>query len=240
MARERTSRDFVPWRFSDAGYRSAWLDRRCRRPKTCTIAVVSRCSKDAPQKTRRNLLNHLVGGGEQCRRNREAECLRRVQIYDEIELCRLLDRNVGRLRPAQNLIDVISGAPKKIRVVWSKGNQTSRFYVISRSMNRRQSRADRQYVDSNSVGACERVGTDIKRLAAALELLEGGRDILRMPDFECDDFKTERAGCRSSLAQLLHDEGIADIAHDRQTAETGDDLTQKLEPLAGKISRQGC
>ena len=129
------------------------------------IAVVSRCSKDAPQKTRRNLLNHLVGGGEQCRRNREAECLRRVQIYDEIELCRLLDRNVGRLRPAQNLIDVISGAPKKIRVVWSKGNQTSRFYVISRSMNRRQSRADRQYVDSNSVGACERVGTDIKRLA---------------------------------------------------------------------------
>ena len=29
-------RRFVPWRFSDAGYRSAWLDRRCRRPKTCT------------------------------------------------------------------------------------------------------------------------------------------------------------------------------------------------------------
>ena len=33
---ERTSRDFVPWRFSDAGHQSAWLDRRCRRPKTCT------------------------------------------------------------------------------------------------------------------------------------------------------------------------------------------------------------
>jgi hypothetical protein len=33
-------------------------------------------------------------------------------------------------------------------------------------------------------------------LAAALEFLEGGRDILRMPDFECDDFETERAGCR--------------------------------------------
>jgi hypothetical protein len=31
---ERTSRDFVPWRFSDAGCRSAWLDHRCRRPKT--------------------------------------------------------------------------------------------------------------------------------------------------------------------------------------------------------------
>ena len=34
---ERTSRDFVPWRFSDAGHRSAWLARRRRRPKTCTL-----------------------------------------------------------------------------------------------------------------------------------------------------------------------------------------------------------
>src|SRR6478736_3394166 len=38
---ERTSRDFVPWRFSDAGHRSAWLDRRCRRPKTCTKPEVT-------------------------------------------------------------------------------------------------------------------------------------------------------------------------------------------------------
>jgi hypothetical protein len=37
---ERTSGDFVPWRFSDAGHRSAWLDHRCRRPKTCTEAVI--------------------------------------------------------------------------------------------------------------------------------------------------------------------------------------------------------
>src|SRR5438270_4706565 len=26
----------VPWRFSAAGGRSAWLDHCCRRPKTCT------------------------------------------------------------------------------------------------------------------------------------------------------------------------------------------------------------
>jgi hypothetical protein len=28
-----TSRDFVPWRFSDAGCQSVWSDRRCPRPK---------------------------------------------------------------------------------------------------------------------------------------------------------------------------------------------------------------
>ncbi len=33
-----TSRDFVPWRFSDAGRRSAWIASSCRRPKTYTKA----------------------------------------------------------------------------------------------------------------------------------------------------------------------------------------------------------
>src|SRR6266436_6333501 len=31
-----TSRDFVPWRFSGAGRRSAWIASSCRRPKTYT------------------------------------------------------------------------------------------------------------------------------------------------------------------------------------------------------------
>ena len=42
---ERTSRDFVPWRFSDAGLRSAWSDRRCRRPKTCTFRRLLACDE---------------------------------------------------------------------------------------------------------------------------------------------------------------------------------------------------
>src|SRR5467141_2816940 len=33
-----TSRDFVPWRFSDAGRRTAWIASSCRHPKTCTTA----------------------------------------------------------------------------------------------------------------------------------------------------------------------------------------------------------
>ena len=33
-----TSRDFVPWRFSDAGRRTAWIASSCRHPKTCTGA----------------------------------------------------------------------------------------------------------------------------------------------------------------------------------------------------------
>jgi hypothetical protein len=34
-------RDFVPWRFSDAGRRTAWRGRHCRRPKTCAIGDIT-------------------------------------------------------------------------------------------------------------------------------------------------------------------------------------------------------
>jgi len=45
-------------------------------------------------------LDHLVGAGEQRRRHFEAERLCGRQIDHEIELDRLLDRDVGRLGPS--------------------------------------------------------------------------------------------------------------------------------------------
>jgi hypothetical protein len=48
-------------------------------------------------------------------RNSKPERLGGLEIDDDIELCRLLDRDVGGLRPAQNLIDQLGGAPKQIR-----------------------------------------------------------------------------------------------------------------------------
>src|ERR1700720_3766775 len=43
-----TSRDFVPWRFSDAGRPSRWRLRQCRRPKTCTQADLSAYYENRP------------------------------------------------------------------------------------------------------------------------------------------------------------------------------------------------
>jgi hypothetical protein len=37
----QTSRDFVPWRFLDAGRHSVWKGSSCRRPKTCTNSDIT-------------------------------------------------------------------------------------------------------------------------------------------------------------------------------------------------------
>jgi hypothetical protein len=56
----------------------------------------------------------------------------------------------------------------------------------------------------NPIGVCERVDADIKYFGVALERLEGGRDILRSPDFDYGDFEAERAGRCLNLAHLQH------------------------------------
>src|SRR5262249_59894939 len=116
------------------------------------------------------------------------------KVYDEIEVGRLLDRQVGSLPPAQNLVDIVGRASIEVGLVWSKGNQPSRLDEFPKAVHRRHLRAERQGMDANPVAGYERVGRDIKCIRAALERLEGGRDILRSPDFECDDIEAKRAG----------------------------------------------
>src|SRR5215471_9685196 len=99
------------------------------------------------------------------------------------------------------------------------------------------SRADRQDIDWNPVGTHKAVDTDVKCLASALDCVETGRDVLRAPNLEGDDFETERAGCGLNLAQLQHGERVVDIAQDREMAQARNDLSQQLDPLAGKVAR---
>src|ERR1700687_4838976 len=58
----------------------------------------------APQQTTA-LFDHLVGAGEQCRWHNDAKRLCGLQIDHQLELGRLFDRQVGRLRTLENLVD---------------------------------------------------------------------------------------------------------------------------------------
>ena len=50
-----------------------------------------------PKRTWGSLLDHLVGAGEDRRRDDEAQCFRGPKIDSELEHGRLLHREVGRL-----------------------------------------------------------------------------------------------------------------------------------------------
>ncbi len=183
------------------------------------------------------LLDHLVGAQKRAIGTVRPSTLAVVRLMMKSNFGRLLDRDVTRIGTAQNLVDIVGAAPVQVREVCSIGHQTSRFDVLPIPMHRWQSCAQRRCVDPNPIGVHEPVGTNIKCLRTALERLEGGRDILCSPNFECIEFETERAGRRLSLAQLHHGEGITDISQDRHSAETWNNLAQQFEPLTGKVVR---
>ena len=91
---------------------------RRNKPPLCAIS-------DHMQRSN-SLLDHLASEREQLVWNRETKRFGRGPVDDEIELCRLLDRDVRRLRPAQNLVDEVAGAAEQLGNIRSIGHQTSR------------------------------------------------------------------------------------------------------------------
>jgi hypothetical protein len=94
-------------------------------------------------RTKLRLLDHLVAAraSSVCGTSRLSAV---AATIDQIELGWLLDRDIARFRPAQNLADKVSSTPEQVREVWSVGHQTAcidfvptaehRFNAVCRSL----------------------------------------------------------------------------------------------------------
>src|SRR5262245_11136078 len=82
-------------------------------------------------------LDELIGPRQKRWWDRDAKGLRSIDVDDQLELRWLLDREIGRLCPTQNLVDIFSDASEQVRKVCSVAHQASRIDVLPKTMHRR-------------------------------------------------------------------------------------------------------
>jgi hypothetical protein len=124
---------------------------RTRRPRNATSAIPPKAdssrtspevrfvpTRDSCTAAYRTLFDHLVGLGEQRGRHGEAEAVSSLHIDHQLELGRLLDRQVRRLCTLEDLVHVDSGAPIQIRKVRSVGHKAAEIDIPLGGIHRRQ------------------------------------------------------------------------------------------------------
>src|SRR5262244_657557 len=132
-----------------------------------------------------SLLDHLIGSGEERRRDCEPEGFGGLEVDDELEYGRLLDGEICRFRALQDLVHVASGAPGLLEEVRYIGHQTTLTSVVLVLEHRREPELNRRVQDPPAVKEEERIIQREERIGTlsrqggqgSIELLNGFLDL---------------------------------------------------------------
>src|SRR6516165_9405971 len=82
--------------------------------------------------------NHFVRPRQHIGRDRQTDLLRGLEIDHQLELRRLLHRQIGGLSTFQNLVDIRSGATEQVVDVYAVAHKSPVFHKFCRVVYRRE------------------------------------------------------------------------------------------------------
>src|SRR5205085_684755 len=112
------------------------------------------------------LFDYPVGAPEHRWRDGEAECLRRLKVDDKLESRWLLDRQRGRLRAVQDLVDIKRRAAPQVGDVDTVGHEPARLGELAVRIDREQVLARREAEDLGTLRHDERIAQRDERMRA--------------------------------------------------------------------------
>src|SRR5215831_12417580 len=107
---------------------------------------------DFPHIAACRLSNDFIRSRQHIRRDRQADLLRRLEVDDQLELCRLLDWQVRGLCAFQDLVDKNSSAPERVDIVWAIGHKPPSLYAFTLSKHCWQAVLCREFCDLLVIG----------------------------------------------------------------------------------------
>src|SRR4029077_791670 len=200
-------------------------------PKRPIVSINWRCAKGS--------FDHLVGAAEQRNRDRDAERLSGLEIEDQLDFRRLLDRQIGRFLALEDAAGIDAGQTICVANAGSVSYQTAGRRERAKLVDRRHRVTERQLGELWALIRKEWIAADHKR--ACPQLGHGCKDCIeiaaaaRMQDME---LQPEGAGLRLRVPRYGFGSGSCRVDEQGHDSCCRDQLMHQFQSLRSDLHVQ--